>query len=381
MRVYGAIIAGALLAGACSSDNVKLNGRFAGCNPDHKVYLEKIVPNGQQTIDSAKLNKKCSFAFSFNIDDDQPALFNLRYDNELIPLMISPGEKITVNSLANISHNYEVEGSPLSERIRQLHSLLTDGALTLSGMWTEIRDTPEGDRREKLIRYQQEYNRIKREHLSFVMTDPGSLAAVYAVYQRLPGDHFLFSEGNDIIYYRMVADSAGKRHPGSPYVQALQKEVASADKTQSLIDMINASAQDDGGNFIDISLSDMYGNDHRLSWYRGNVIVLDFWSSASPTASVNNAEYKELYTKYFAEGLEIFQVSADTNKALWVRAVQDQKLPWISVCDFNGPSSTALRHYNVTQVPTNYLIDRRGNIVERGVYGDRLEAKIKELLK
>ena len=65
----------------------------------------------------------------------------------------------------------------------------------------------------------------------------------------------------------------------------------------------------------------------------------------------------------------------------WVNGVLDQKLPWITVSDLRGETSQAVMAYNVRNVPSNYLIDRQGNIVAKNIYGDQLEAKLKELLK
>jgi alkyl hydroperoxide reductase subunit AhpC len=78
--------------------------------------------------------------------------------------------------------------------------------------------------------------------------------------------------------------------------------------------------------------------------------------------------------------LGIYQVSLDTSKPLWVNAVQEQKLPWTTVCDFRGEATAAVRLYNVAAVPCNFIIDREGNIVAKNLYGDALTKKLGELL-
>ena len=65
---------------------------------------------------------------------------------------------------------------------------------------------------------------------------------------------------------------------------------------------------------------------------------------------------------------------------IWVSAVQEQNLPWISVCDLRGTASTALTLYNVQNLPANFLIDREGNIVAKNVYGAELEKRVAALL-
>jgi alkyl hydroperoxide reductase subunit AhpC len=93
-----------------------------------------------------------------------------------------------------------------------------------------------------------------------------------------------------------------------------------------------------------------------------------------------NADLKDIYNEYKDQGFEIYQVAIDTSKALWINAVQEQKLPWISVCDLLGDASPALGAYNVTRLPANFLIDRNGNIAGKNLVGEELVAQIKKLI-
>ena len=47
--------------------------------------------------------------------------------------------------------------------------------------------------------------------------------------------------------------------------------------------------------------------------------------------------------------------------------------------DLRGQPSPAVGLYNISKLPTNFLIDRGGNIVARDIYGKSLESKIEEL--
>ena len=80
-------------------------------------------------------------------------------------------------------------------------------------------------------------------------------------------------------------------------------------------------------------------------------------------------------------GFEVYQVAIDTSKAIWITAVQEQQLPWVSVSDLRGRGSAALGLYNVQKLPTNFLIDRNGTIVARDIYGEKLERELDELTR
>jgi glutathione peroxidase-family protein len=127
--------------------------------------------------------------------------------------------------------------------------------------------------------------------------------------------------------------------------------------------------------------SDMFGKEQSLSSLAGNVILVDFWSAEMGNNNILNAELKELYKRYEAKGFRVYQVSADTSKAIWITAVQEQALPWVSVCDFGGANSPMLRAYNVKKLPSNYLIDRNGNIVAKDLYGEALKRELAKIFK
>ena len=67
---------------------------------------------------------------------------------------------------------------------------------------------------------------IRREQLRFIIEHKASLAAVYALYQRLPGDTYLFNGDSDVVYYRTVAEALEETYPESPYLQSLLAEIA-----------------------------------------------------------------------------------------------------------------------------------------------------------
>lgn len=382
MKLKGILIAiaGVAFLGACAdSDNVGVNGRFAG-HSDGKVYLEQVLPGNQMIVDSAQLGKKGDFRLSAAAPDNRTTLYNLRFDNDVIPLLLSPGERVTVNSICDVGHNYTVDGSPESERLRELKTLLEGGAAKLDSLREAIIGKTGDEQKQAYIDYVEQMQRVMQEHISFIVTQPHSLSSLYALYQRLPHHQFLFNRENDILYYRMVADSTEKHHPESPYVIALRKEIDDAESKDRFMTMISDKLASGGDNYPDLYLPDMHGNKHRLSESDGKVILLDFWLSTLPSAKLNNAELKKLYDEVGSGGFEVYQVALDTQKAQWVVAVQGQRLPWVSVCDFQGDRCVAARTYNISKVPANYLIDRSGNIVGRDLYGDQLVKAVRKLL-
>jgi peroxiredoxin len=387
MRLRGIIIGVAGLAGmaslaACNSDSdsARLDGQFIGAALQ-KVYLERVTP-GTQTpvVDTVETNDRGEFTFKVAIPDRQPTLFNLRYGAEMVPLLISPREKVNVMSLGDLD-GYRVSGSPESGLVSQLHGIMTRGAAALDSIYTNLTlATPGSEQQERIRRdYFNTYLGVKRRQIAFIVENASSLAAVYALSQRLPGDEVLFNGQSDFVYYRMVADSVRTRYPESRYLAALDKELAVRSSQADLQNRLEGEITE--VDYPEIELPDMYGQRAKLSSMAGKVIVLDFWSAAETRAAINNAEMKELWSEWADKGLSIYQVSLDTDRSLWVNAVQQQRLPWTTVCDFRGQATAGARMYNINSIPANFVFDRQGNLAGRNLFGDALKQKIEELVR
>jgi peroxiredoxin len=363
----------------CTGGTARVTGRFTG-HSGGMAYLEQVTPGVRLTADSSAVSERGNFRFKVRLPQGRPTLYNLRYGQGAIPLMLSAGERAKVGSMCDVALNYTVEGSPESERIRELHMLLIRGGLKLDSLRQAV-FASEGDRqREAYVAFVDEMNRVKRAHISFIVREPARLSSLYALYQRLAGEQYLFAADKDVLYYRMVADSTAIYHPDSPYVKALQKEVERKARALSLGDMLAQRWEEGGDNYPDLKLPDIYGKQHTLSEFQGKVVVVDFWHSGDPAAAMNNAELKALYEVMHDRGLEIYQVSLDTNKHAWITSVQGQKLPWVSVGDMKGVKSPAAINYNITRLPADFVIARDGTIAARDLFGDELAVKINELL-
>ncbi len=368
----------ALALGGCRSSKVVISGRFVG-NDVATVYLEQVTPLAQTVIDSATLDAGGNYRFQLKTAPHSPALYHVVYNGERIPLFLAAGDRLTVGSVGNVVRNYTVEGSKESELLRQFYQAFVGGAQNLDKLAGRISKAglSEKERQALIKEYTAEYYRIRREQLRFIVEHKSSLAAVYALYQRLPGDTYLFNGDSDVVYYRTVAEALEQSYPESPYLQSLMAEIARMDARISLSSSITETG------YPDLEMADIYGKKIRLSSLLGKVVLLDFWSAELGNSNALNAELKEIYNEYRNADtpFEVYQVAIDTSKPLWITAVQEQQLPWISVSDLRGRASTSLGLYNVQKLPTNFLIDKEGTLVARDIYGKTLDAKLRQLTR
>lgn len=371
----------AIFLSSCNHDSARLTGRFMDCG-NKPVYLEMVTPGRTATVDSTVTSPKGEFKFKVNIADRSATIFNIKTSDELIPLILSPGEKVRINSVGNLSQNYTVEGSRESELVESLNSMLTEGTRELATISKRYMDEPSAEGRKTISQeYIKKYYGIKRSHIGFLVNNAASLAGLYGLYQRLPGDEFLFNGQNDIIYYRMIADSVSRTYPDSKYLVALQRDIREYDNTHRIKTDIAEQASSPVG-FPPLELPNMYGQKISLSEVvsSNKATLVCFWSAELENASILNAELKTIYDSYKDKGFEIYQISIDTSKPLWVNSVQAQKLPWISLCDFRGAASPAPVLYNIKSVPSDFLINAQGDIVAKHVFGRQLVDKLNEIL-
>ena len=358
---------------ACQNNNVEISGRFVGLN-FKTIYLEQMTASGQNIVDSVMLDNNGGYRFVVKDIAATPSLYNVIYGGDRIPLLVSRGEKIQLNAMGSALANYTVSGSLESELLRKFNKEYIEGQIELNKAIQQHFAADEQTRKELSQNYSSIYYDIKRKQISFIIEHKEYLAAVYALYQRLPGEQHLSGADSDLIYYRTVADAVSNRYPTSPFLLTLSNDIARMEARISLMNSIEFR------NSPNLEGKDMHGNEISLSSLDGNVILVDFWSAEAGNSNAFNAELKEIYEKYHSKGFRVYQVSADTSKAIWIAAVQEQRLPWISVCDFRGDFSPMLRSYNVRKLPSNYLIDREGKIVAKDLYSDALDRQLAKML-
>lgn len=374
------ILAAAALCG-CNSKRASINGEFAACALQ-KVVLESVYSTGGIVADTVTTNNKGQFSLKVKLPNNEATFYNLRCGERNIPLILAPGERVEVQSLPGLIDGYSVSGSKESALVKEVKNIMAFGVAKLDSLASLYNQTTAKALQESISKeYSATYLNIKRKQIEFIVTNAGSLAAIYALNQRLPGDQVLFNGDSDIIYFRQVAEAVEQNYPNSSYLASLKEAITYYDNQMDLARKIDEAMTSPAG-FPEIELPDITGKKHSLTAIqKGKVVLLDFWTILEEGSSFRQAELKELYNKYHDKGFEIYQVAVDTAQPEWIQTVQTQKLPWISVCDFKGPNSPAVMLYGIQSVPTSFLINKGGDIVAIGAYGDNLAKELKKLFQ
>ena len=370
-----------VIAGCARKQGFELRGTVEGTYAEW-IYLDEQGITSAIPVDSSKIKKNGSFTVS--AETEFPRFYNLHLGNQvIIPLLMGPGEKPVIHCRArNFSTDYSIEGSEGSAYLKLLNERLAVTTKKLDSIRLII-DTVPGLSSEELNELNDEFIRIfddqRRFSIQFVLDHPNSLASLYALYQKVDEETYVFYKNRDIQIMKITGQALDTIYPQSAHVQSLINN-ATFLENQIISAQMQKMVDDAGYSIPEIALPDRFGDTIRLSSLKGKVVLLSFWASWDEPSSDLNDYLKELYDRYKNRGFEIFQVSFDSDRNTWSRNIILDGLPWINVSELSYPNSTVAGVYNVAELPTLYLINRKHEIVVKNPPAAELEEKIEELL-
>ena len=372
----------AVALGSCDNKKFRVDGNISEAK-DSVLYFENMSLDGPVTVDSVKLGDDGTFSFSGKAPE-APEFYRLRIAGQIINLSVDSTENITVKaSYPTMSTGYEVEGSPECATIKELALKQID--LLGRVMAVERNDAFGFDlTRDSVTRMIEAYKRDIK--MNYIYKAPMRASSYFALFQTL-GNRLIFNpreSEDDIKAFAAVATSWDAYHPGSLRGKNLHNIAIEGMRTMRIVRNRQASQMVDASkvsvaNLIDIKLLDNKGNERSLTDLKGKVVMLDFHVFGADGSAKRIMQMRDIYNKYHARGLEIYQVALDPDEHFWKTTTA--ALPWISVRDPQGLQSQYLALYNVQSIPTFFLIGRDNTLQKRDLQIKDLDAEIEALLK
>lgn len=373
-----------LAMGSCTGRSFNISGEITEAK-DSVLYLENMSLSGPVKVDSAKLTETGAFSFSGKAPQ-APEFYRLRTANQIINLAVDSTEQIEVTAqFPTMSAVYDVKGSEECVKIKELALLQMDLQRRIDAI-VQAPDLGVKAVEDSILRVVETYkNDIKTQ---YIFAEPMRAYAYFALFQTVrlgQMESLVFnprSNEQDVKVFAAVATSWDTYYPDAERGKNLHNIAIEGMKNVRIVqqnklsnidpDLINTS------NVIDVELPDNKGQVRRLTDLKGKVVLLDFHVFATKNSTARIMELREIYNKYHAQGLEIYQVSLDPDEHFWKTSTA--ALPWICVRDAQGGQSNLLVQYNVQTIPTYFLVTRNNDLHKRDVQIKNLDAEIRALL-
>jgi hypothetical protein len=114
--------------------------------------------------------------------------------------------------------------------------------------------------------------------------------------------------------------------------------------------------------------------------FKGKVLCVVFWDTMNRQYIDDLPALKTLYDTHHAEGFEIIGVNMDLEKGPAAQFVQKQGTKWPQIYAPGGQDSPLAVEYGIFVLPTMFIVDRDGKVLNRGATVADLKTTLAELL-
>lgn len=355
------LIAFALGMSACNekTDGFKVNVSMANSN-DKTVYLQKYVDNVPVIIDSAVIANETAVLTASN--DDPQILYTLKVkgmrgsmpffaDNKDVSFVGDMNNLQAVEIIASESQaeldDYNKQVNQFDLQIRDLYAVMQQAFSDNDSIMMDSLNKVGTALMEQQDNFRDEY--IKAHPESFVT-------------------HYILDGVKQDYPIDQLKDLMAGFTTESIYRDHLNDYVAKQERLEL------------GQPFIDFTLQTKDGENVTLSEKIGQnkLTLVDFWASWCGPCRHENPVVKAAYEQFHELGFDVVGVSVDQDEEAWLKAVEDDQLPWTQVRDSENKASEL---YMIYYIPSNFLFDQNGTMVAKSLRGEELAAKLAEILK
>ncbi|MEO6151029.1 MAG: TlpA disulfide reductase family protein [Mucilaginibacter sp.] len=332
-----------------------ITGQIHNADSLKGVELLKLDSNNLTGVDTAEIDASGKFKLEGSSSYDN--LFRIKIGDNNYDIIAHDGDDIEFEATVGTG-DFTAKGSQDEAELKAFNSLNKKFSTKNSQLVAEYEAKAATNKSDTLLTYyrgifMKNTREYSKDVLTFVDKNKNSLAAFYAASSVDPREN----EGALVAYAENIKD----KFTDNPMVQRFIKQMIAIKPVS-----IGAKAQD-------FTLPGLDGNSISLADYKGKYVMIDFWASWCRPCRMENPNVVKQYNAYKAKGFNILGISLDNEKPRWEEAIKADGLTWThasSLLGFDGPVE---RMYQVTAIPSNYIIDPNGVIIAKNITGSALE--------
>lgn len=362
------LLAATVLISPFAGADFRISGSLPelGSGASLKLLRENLEQKSQDLEGEFTVGSEGNFQEQFT---GEPGLFSLVLpDYRKLSLAIDEGAHVVVHADKGAPSGFHVSGSSDTDVLNAYEAYRKESLARLvyppRAALNEA--TASGASAEKLASLSEQevegYAAHRRELNDFSIDHVGQSVALYATSLRWDPDYRL----EELV---KTVESFANERPRIAISKRMIEKVDSFKRTA-----IGAK----GASLEGYSLE---GKPHKLSDFKGQYVLVDFWASWCVPCRVENRHYIKLLDKHSSDNFAIFAINLDDSRSVWEIASKRDRVTWPQISDSLGWDSPLAAAYNVNALPMSFLLDPEGHIIARNLRGAKLEAKLAEILR
>ena len=355
----------------------KIVGRVGNLQAD-KIYLYEVVDQyleRYRMIDSAKVEKG---KFIFQLKNSRAELYFLGDTPWHGGFFFADGNKITLEPVI-VNENrivWSVQGSPMGKIYQDFEKRLhreTYMAIrdSLNALFYKAREADNDEEmariKEESMPYYEKGNAKEQELVSeYVQKNKENPFGLYLYYSQIfqrkdfPTVDLIASE-------RKYVDSFGAKARNTSYFSRI---------AERLTQFENCAI---GHEAPEIVGKDSLGKVVRLSDFRGNYVIVDFWNSYCHWCREETPALQKALERFKGKNFKILGVSSDTKHKDWMDAIHKDGSYWDHLILEKG--NRVMSEYCVKGIPYIILVGPDGKILAKGLRGKELVSVPEKFIK
>ncbi|MDB9247079.1 TlpA disulfide reductase family protein, partial [Odoribacter splanchnicus] len=107
------------------------------------------------------------------------------------------------------------------------------------------------------------------------------------------------------------------------------------------------------------------GKSFNLHSIKAKAKIIDFWASWCAPCRALTPQLVKLYNEFHEQGLEIIGISLDDKKEAWIKAIEEENIPWFQGSKLDGfkPDNPLNQLYGIHGIPHIVLLNTDNQIV------------------